>query len=338
MARADLLTDLVSYGMAGDHARFRRTVEALIAEENAKKHTVLAGRLGELLTIPQIDYPSVDSHVGAVNGNRVIDSKGSSFFFEKLPERKLDELILPADVNKVIREVIREHYRVDLLRSYSLEPRNRLLFVGPPGNGKTSLAEALAEALMVPLLQVRYDAIVGAYLGETAVRLRKMLEVAKQRKCVLFFDEVETLAKERGDSHDTGEIKRIVSSLLLQVDDLPSHVIVIGATNHAELLDRAVWRRFQVRVELPMPTHKQLAQWFTRFEERTKQPLGVSPDRLATKLRGANFAEAEEFALSAMRTYVLGLPATSMDMAVEATLSTWKSRSAGNIAGDGDCT
>ena len=90
---------------------------------------------------------------------------------------------------------------------------------------------------MVPLLVVRYESIVGTYLGETAVRIRKLFEYAATRKCVLFFDEFETLGKERGDTHETGEIKRVVSSLLLQIDNLPSHVVVIGATNHAELLD-----------------------------------------------------------------------------------------------------
>ncbi|QDV78913.1 AAA family ATPase [Botrimarina mediterranea] len=327
MARADLITDLVASGMAGDRLRFRRTVEALIAEENAKKHTVLANRLGELLKASPRD-PQTSGPLGSpVNGIQTLGARVSEFYSEKIPERTLDDLVLPTTVAEIIRQVVAEHHRVDLLRSYSLEPRNRLLFVGPPGNGKTSLAEAVAEALIVPLLQVRYDGIVGAYLGETAVRLRRLLESAKQRKCVLFFDEVETLAKERGDAHDTGEIKRVVSSLLLQIDDLPSHVVVIGATNHPELLDRAVWRRFQVRVELPLPTQGQLADWFSRFENRVKQPLGISPESLATQLRGINFAEAEEFAISVMRQYVLGLPESNIGAIVESTLKTWKTRS-----------
>jgi SpoVK/Ycf46/Vps4 family AAA+-type ATPase len=180
---------------------------------------------------------------------------------------------------------------------------------------------------MVPLLRVRYDGIVGAFLGETAVRLRRLLDAARSRKCVLFFDEFETLAKERGDTHDTGEIKRVVSSLLLQIDDLPSHVIVVGATNHPELLDRAVWRRFQVRIELPMPTRSRLADWFAKFEKRLKQPLGYSPDTLAKKLYGVNFAEAEEFATSVMRSYVLSLPDADIKKIVDSTLKTWTARS-----------
>lgn len=102
------------------------------------------------------------------------------------------------------------------------EPSNNLLLIGDSGNGKTSLAEAIAEALMMPLLTVRYENIIGLYLGETASRLSKLFEYVHTIECVLFFDEFETLGKERGDIHETGEIKRVVSSLLLQIDALPS--------------------------------------------------------------------------------------------------------------------
>lgn len=333
MARADLIADLVTHGMSGDRVRFRKTVESLIVEERAKKHTVLAQRLGKLLTaspsatVTDLTTTNGATSNGMISGSYSIAGQAERLYIEKLPEKTLSELLLPKQVETIIREVVSEHQRVDLLRSYGLEPRNRLLFVGPPGNGKSSLAEALAEALMVPLLQVRYDSIVGAYLGETAVRLRQLLDAARQRKCVLFFDEVETIAKERGDTHDTGEIKRVVSSLLLEIDDLPSHVVVVGATNHPELLDRAAWRRFQVRVELPSPTRAQLAEWFAKFENRLQQPLGLSPDTLAKRLYGINFAEAEEFAVSVMRRHVLTMPDGNIKKIVDQTLKTWKSRS-----------
>jgi len=320
MARADLITDLVATGMAGDRIKFRKIVDALIAEERAKNHSVLAEKLQDLLGVAQ-------SETGRGNGGSVLSQKVDAFVLELIPEKKLEQLVLPPDVVAVINEVVSEHHRVDLLRSYNLEPRNRLLFIGPPGNGKTSLAEAVAEALMVPLLQVRYDGIVGAYLGETAIRLRRLLEFARTRKCVLFFDEFETLGKERGDTHETGEIKRVVSSLLMQVDTLPSHVLVIGATNHPELLDRAVWRRFQVRIELPQPTRAKLAEWFAKFEQRINQRLGYSPDTLAKRLPELSFAEAEEFGTSVFRRFVLGQPESDIKRIVADTLKTWKARS-----------
>ncbi|MBQ7609014.1 MAG: AAA family ATPase [Desulfovibrionaceae bacterium] len=167
----------------------------------------------------------------------------------------------------------------------------------------------------------------GTYLGETAVRLKKLFEYASTQKCVLFFDEFETLGKERGDIHETGEIKRVVSSLLMQIDTLPSHVLVIGATNHAELLDRAVWRRFQIRMTLPSPTRALLAEWFEKFERRIQISLGYAPDNLAKLLVGSNFAEIEEFGTSVIRQYVLEQPGGNMKNIVSQTLQSWSAQS-----------
>ena len=109
--------------------------------------------------------------------------------------------------------------------------------------------------MAVPLVSVRYESVIASYLGETAVRLSRLFDQVRTRRCVLFFDEFDVVGKERGDLHETGEIKRVVSSLLLQIDTLPSSVVAISATNHPELLDRAVWRRFQLpassRASLP---------------------------------------------------------------------------------------
>jgi SpoVK/Ycf46/Vps4 family AAA+-type ATPase len=195
--------------------------------------------------------------------------------------------------------------------------------IGPPGNGKTTLAEAIAEALSVPFLVVRYESVVGSYLGETANCLKKLFEYASSRKCVLFFDEFETLGKERGDAHETGEIKRVVSSLLMQIDTLPRHVLVIGATNHPELLDRAVWRRFQVRMNLPSPTSDQLTKLLVNFQRRMGVSFGYAPEILAKRLLGSNFAEAEEFGNTVFRKYVQALPDADMNKIVTQALSIW---------------
>src|SRR5215207_9144213 len=257
MARSDLLVALVQAGARGDRQRFRKTVEALIAEERGKHHNVLADQLAASITL---------------NGNedrldpRPIRDQTFNLLYEVQPERLLGELVLPPVVAETCIELAEEHHRVELLRSYNLEPRNRVLLVGPPGNGKTSLAEALAATIMVPLFVVRYEGVIASYLGETAGRLQQLFDFVRTRHCILFFDEFDTLGKERGDQHETGEIKRVVSSLLLQIDRLPSHVLVVTATNHPELLDRAVWRRFQLRLSLPTPTLLQKEEWFSRFQ------------------------------------------------------------------------
>jgi SpoVK/Ycf46/Vps4 family AAA+-type ATPase len=303
MARADLLCDIIKYGLNSDGANFRKAAEAICAEERAKQHGILANRIEEMLRVSNRMPVRELSAATTKNGNGE-----ANIVIEKIPEINLGSLLLPKNVVDSCRELVSEHMRVDILRSHGLEPRNKLLFIGPPGNGKTSLAEAIAEALMLPFLTVRYENLIGAYLGETASRLNKLFEYAKARQCVLFFDEFETLGKERGDTHETGEIKRVVSSLLLQIDALPSYVIAIAATNHEALLDRAAWRRFQIRLVLPTPSPKDLQLWFKLFEERTGFDFGFEPSFLARKLSGRSFAEAEEFAVSVYRQYVLRLP------------------------------
>jgi AAA+ superfamily predicted ATPase len=330
MARADLLVRLVQSGLQGDKVTFRKVVEAIIAEERAKQHKVLADKLEDTLNAVPFDRQPT------TNGRTMLDSRSSNLVHEVMPQRQLADLILPPDVLQITQGIIEEQHRVDILRSYNLEPRNRVLLIGPPGNGKTSLAEAIAEALAVPLLVVRYESIVGTYLGETANRLKKLFEYASTRKCVLFFDEFETLGKERGDLHETGEIKRVVSSLLMQIDALPSHVLVIGATNHPELLDRAVWRRFQVRVNLPNPTRPRLTAWFEKFEQRIGTPLGYTSETFAKKLLGSNFAEVEEFGTTMFREYVLTQPDADMKKIATQTLSLWAARSIGTSHKKGD--
>lgn len=323
MARADLLTNLVEFGVSGDKTRFRRVTEVIIAEERAKRHTILADKLENLLRYSERENKTTNNNtISPISGQKI-----DNFLHEIYPQKKLDELILPEEVKQICQEVAQEHYRKELLRSYGLEPRNRILLIGPPGNGKTSLAEAIAESLMVPLYVVRYEGIVGTYLGETSVRLRRLIEYACTRECVLFFDEFETLGKERGDRHETGEIKRVVSSLLMQIDALPSHVVVIGATNHPELLDRAVWRRFQIRMDLPQPTRVHLEEWFRRFQNRLDIDLGYTPGTLAKKLYGSNFAEVEEFGATIFRRYVLEQPNADMEDIIRRTLKHWSARS-----------
>lgn len=320
MARADLLTSLVEYGIKGDSLRMRKVIEAIITEERGKQHNVLAEKLEKILIHDNASNTSE-------NTRPLLKQSMGSLVHEIVPKLTFQDLILPENVTQICSELVEEYQRMDLLRSHNLEPRNRILLLGPPGNGKTSLAEAIAEALIVPLFQVRYESIIGTYLGETAVRLRNLIEQASTRKCVLFFDEFETLGKERGDVHETGEIKRVVSSLLLQIDSLPSHAVVIGATNHPELLDRAVWRRFQIRMTLPQPSHKRLVEWFTKFNKRIGIKLGYSPDTLAKKLSGSNFAEVEEFGLSVFRQYILQGSQSNIKSIVSKTLKLWSARS-----------
>ena len=319
MARADLILNLIRAGARDDQAQFQKTVAALAADERAKNHGILADRI-----IAQLQQdsngrprPLAPASERPLSGPLVA---------EVIPGRRMEDLILPAEAEQAVHELVEEQHRADLLRSHNLEPRNRVLLAGPPGNGKTSLAEAIADALNVPFLVVRYEAIIGSYLGETAQRIGKVFELARSRQCVLFFDEFDTIGKERGDLHETGEIKRVVSSLLLQIDALPSYVVVVTASNHPELLDRAVWRRFQIRLELPMPKQDQIDQWFKRFEKRTGLTLGLSPRNLGQRLKGMSFAEVEDFGNDVLRRIALNQPDADAKKITGQCLDQWKKR------------
>jgi len=295
MARADLLLALVRSNAQGDNTAFRRATEALIADEKAKRHTVLAEQLTAALesTARQTDIV------------RRSPTPEDGLVRQIIPRRYLDDLILPGQTIGPIQELIEEHHRRDLLRSYGVEPRHRVLLVGPPGGGKTSLAEAVAAELGTVLLTVRYESIIGSFLGETASRIDSLFELARRTPCVLFFDEFDAIAKERGDANETGEIKRVVSSLLQQIDQLPSHVIVVAATNHPELLDRAVWRRMQVKLDLPLPTRDMRERWITKWQLSRGIDLGYTARTLADKLEGLSLAEIEQLAQDIERRRIL---------------------------------
>ncbi len=296
MARSDLLLKLVQAGRKGDKDLLSKTVEAIIADELGKKHFVLAKQLNEILK---------ETSNGSGNIIRNSADRIDNLVYEKIPDKKFEDLIIDKDILKECNDLIEEHNRADLLRSYNLEPRHRVIFTGPPGNGKTSLAEALAEKLMIPFVIVRYEGIITSFLGETASRLKNLFDYIRSQKCLLFFDEFDTIGKERGDIHETGEIKRVVSSLLLQIDKLPSYTLIVVATNHPELLDRAVWRRFQLKINLPKPGINEICKYINMFTNRSNITFGLSNKYLAQFLIGLSYSEIEEFCISILRSSIL---------------------------------
>jgi len=319
MARSDLLLTLVRAGIAGDKGLVRATAEALAADERAKKHVGLADKLTRL----------TNEYGGPANGHPQSHSQslpGREFTAETTPRRTLTELVLTDVVRTQVDGLVEEQLRADLLRSHGLQPRHRVLLSGPPGNGKTALAEAIAEALAIPFFVVRYDALIGSYLGETTQRLRRLFDYVRTTPCVLLFDEFDAIGKERGDVHETGEIKRVVSSLLLQIDALPAYVVVIAATNHAELLDRAVWRRFQLRLTMPMPTKEQLSRFLGRGLATLPDSSRIDASRVASALFPVSYAEASEFLIDVRRRHVLSMGQKRVSDLVDKQLPLWSSR------------
>lgn len=321
MARADLLVALIKSASNGDPLAFRKIAELMIQEEKAKGHRVLADRLAKSL-----QPNTVEMGRGPILKQNVNNGQHKDLIYEITPERTLNSLVLPDNIREQFKEIIEEQHRADLLHAHNLRARNRILLAGPPGNGKTTLAEVLAFELMYPLFVVRYETLIGSYLGETSSRLKHLMDYAKTQRCVLFFDEFETLGKERGDTHETGEIKRVVSSLLMQIDDLPDYVVIVAASNHPELLDRAVWRRFQLRIQLDMPTRQQLVCHIESIGQRCQTNFGYEPETLAKHMLGLNFAEVEEFCLSVVRRAVLDKKSDNAKSITQLKLKQWRDR------------
>lgn len=319
MARSDLLVSLVRAGVTGDREMLKSAVEALTADERAKSHHILADRLQRALSAVTVTPPPLTSPSGST-------ATGRDAVLEIAPRIRIDDLILPLPVRRNGEQLIEEHVRADVLRAHGMEPRHRVLLSGPPGNGKTSFSEAIAEALSLPFFVVRYDSLIGSYLGETNTRLRKLFDYVRTQPSILFFDEFDAISKERGDTHETGEIKRVVSFLLMQLDQLPSYVIVMAATNHAELLDSAVWRRFQLRLGFPSPDRAMLAAYVDRLIAVWPEKPKIAADEMAARLGQVSYAEALDFCQSVRRRLILGLNEVRVDDAMNIEFDLWASR------------
>ncbi len=321
MTKSDLIVSLVRAGAAGDKGMLRSTVEAMMADERAKSHHIVADRLERAL-----QAVAVTPHSLVTSAARNQQSAGRDIVLEITPRISLESLALTLPALKEGHQLIEEHVRADVLRANGYEPRHRILLSGPPGNGKTSFAEAIAESLALPFLVVRYDALVGSYLGETNSRLRALFDYVRTQSCVLFFDEFDAIGKERGDTHETGEIKRVVSFLLMQIDQLPSYVVTIAATNHAELLDRAVWRRFQIRISFPAPRPDEIALFLDRTMEQWPQRPKISAKNLSAILSASSYAELHDFCQNVRRRQILGLGEINIDSAISTEIDLWATR------------
>jgi len=217
--------------------------------------------------------------------------------------KSLSELELCPKVRESFSEIIKEWKSREKLVKHGLPRRWRLLFHGPSGCGKSAAAAALAAETKLPGFLVRFDSLIGAYLGQTALRLRELFSFAEQTPCVLLFDEVDALAKRRGSPMEVGELDRIVIAFMQELEHAHGEGFIIATSNLPKALDDALWRRFDLRIGFPKPKGKDLA----RFAARRSREFGfrAAPGALSLCSKSASFAEAEQLVIAEARRRVL---------------------------------
>jgi SpoVK/Ycf46/Vps4 family AAA+-type ATPase len=324
----DTIRKLLAARVGGDEKAFRDVIHEYIAEERRKRHLSVAQDLERLLErVDDAPPPKQLAVLGPYNGDIPKDKeRGLALLQVMEPERSLENLILDQNTRRSVLRIIEENRRSELMHSYGLKPISKILFCGPPGCGKTVTAEAVAKALYLPLVLVRFDAIISSYLGETAANLRRVFDFARGQRLVLLFDEFDAIGKKRTDAEEHGELKRVVNAFLQMIDGFAGDALVIAATNHQVLLDSALWRRFDDVLEFQKPDPTAIAKLLTLYLRQFGCVPSVSLRRIATSLKGMSHADVEAVAKAAIKNSILSDEKKVTNTALTAAASHYKAR------------
>ncbi len=306
MASGKLLRQLINSGVRGDSEAFRAASEAVIKEERQKKHHLLANDLERLL---YGNYAEAgQNHTFGRHGlTEFPDNKdnGLPLLEERPVVREEKDIILSDDTRSALNEILLEHNKSDVLKSYGMKPSQKLLFCGPPGCGKTMAAEIVANTLSLPLVLVRLDSLISSFLGETAANLRKVFDFITRHPVVALFDEFDALTKDRGDSADHGELKRSVNSVLQMLDGYHGESILIATTNYETLLDHAVWRRFDEVVRFETPNLEQIKRLLEVKLAGVRRNFNTESRDVAGLFKGLSHADIERVLRRAVKEMIL---------------------------------
>lgn len=297
MARGELMKKLLlSYGRDDE---FHAIVEQIIADEEKKNNKVLARSLRKTLE-------SLGSRPQPGSLSRLVPfpDEAKDFIQRIEPRHGPRDIVLSRDNVELFVGLIQEFRQADRIRRHGLRVRSKLLFCGPPGSGKTLCAEVFAGELGLPLFHVRLDSLISSYLGETATNIRKTFEFARRQPCVLFFDEFDAIARSREETGEHNELRRVVNSLLIFIEQIEPKGFLIAATNLDRHLDPALWRRFDEIVWFEQPDdamiQKYLAQAFRNVQ------IAFDPAVYSDQLHGYSYADLEKICVQAIKLSVLG--------------------------------
>lgn len=299
MARSETLRSLLRAWAANDDAAFLGAAQGLIDDERRKGHALLADGLEASLRDPRRPGGPGTLALRPVPKGR--DERPLLTLTK--PRRELDDLVLSASAQELIDGFLREHHHRGLLTAHALKPRQRLLLVGLPGSGKTATAHAIAADLSLPVAVASLPALTSSYLGETARNVEAIVRFAESSPCLLLLDEFDALATERATPGDHGELRRVVATVLQLLEELRGESVIVATSNHASMLDTAVWRRFDEVITFEQPDQKSIQALLKLKTRGVDQSFDFR--KWSAKFRGASGADIEMVCNDAVRLAVL---------------------------------
>ncbi len=285
MANVEQLKALLKSHAEGDDERFFAVAMQLAAHEAKLGHGIAAEELRDLID-------ATKRRRGAGQPVQIGRPRGelANLLAVTWPKAHLNDMVLSDDLLKQIQRVVREQRHSPKILEHGLAPRRKILLVGPPGTGKTLTASVLAGELGIPLFAVRLDGLITKFMGETAAKLRQIFDATNQTRGVYFFDEFDAIGSHRGTTNDVGEIRRVLNSFLQMIEHDRSHSLIVAATNHGDVLDRALFRRFDDVLHYGLPRPTQIATLLKRKLSQLSEK-SVSWVRLAAIAKGLSHAE-----------------------------------------------
>jgi AAA+ superfamily predicted ATPase len=235
------------------------------------------------------------------------NDNGLSLLKERAVVRGEQDIILHNDTRLSLAKIIRENKRSDTLLSYGVRPARKILFFGPPGCGKTLAAEVIANELSMPIFLVRWDAVISSFLGETIANLRKVFDYIVQHPVVVLFDEFDTIAKNRDDGNDHGELKRSVNAVLQRMDEYQGEGMIVATTNYELLLDldKDIWRRFDEVLRFERPNLEHIKQLIALKLSGVRRNFEADDAQVASLFNGMSHADIGRVLLRAVKEMIL---------------------------------
>ncbi len=281
MATSEQIRALIaSYG-DGDERRFFAVAAQIAAQAAMHGHGKLADEIRQILEEIRLKKnratPAIRTELGGLLAARI-------------PKNRLSDLVLDQSIRLRLERVLLEQRQQNKIREYGLRPRNKLLFVGPPGSGKTLTASALAGEMKLPIFTIQLDTLITKFMGETAAKLRLVFDAIGKERGVYFFDEVDAIAGRRNVGNDVGEIRRVLNSFLQFIEQNESESLIIAATNHPEMLDYALFRRFDDVIEYSLPS-TQLALELFKSRLASMNTQEVDWDEVLAHSKALSFAD-----------------------------------------------